>query len=325
MLCTPQTSQLFDTLRLFNGQELPLRIAEEVEESLVTAVHIHHTEQQARAEFQSTGTNIALVIASCLSTIYAQNRAAFVTDDTFMRILRLFSWHRSVVAALVAGIDRGWLPTTDMVQVLQQQSAAVVLQEDTELKSNYLRLMAIGKNEDSVIVQILRTEEIPLTAHAARDKTMHLRRLCQRLQSPGVTPVEVDLALIYIFAALKVNFRPLWAEAISCLSSLNDNQDKLVASLLWSTLLDQLRSVQENVQDDRLAQVPNWPTIGRPSDAKGHPPSWRQEELVCTAYARQQGELWNAYVAFTEQCEVWSRPPASRFIEVRNTSGLRPA
>jgi U3 small nucleolar RNA-associated protein 20 len=173
-----------------------------------------------------------------------------------------------------------------------------LLSQDPSIRENTLILLRHRGTSSSVIDKALEVEHTPLTAQAAREKTMHLRKLGITMKSIEPTSEEFEIGLLYCFAMLKVNFKPLWSEAISVLSELHKAHANGAQDLIWSTLYSQLAGVVD--WEANLSLTVTGPVWAQNSDesARVETASWQQGEFRCTAFMRWASTFTTASQAF---------------------------
>lgn len=84
-------------------------------------------------------------------------------------------------------------------------------------------------------------EAIALSIREARERSVAIRKIGSAASRSSHYTIEVDIALRYLIAMLKVNFRPLWTESADAIASLSKNRNSADLLAIWSILFTELQ------------------------------------------------------------------------------------
>lgn len=283
----PQSQDLVNTLEICCS----LTRNEALKAPLLAAIHAliqaHDNAAAAQQEFQRSPINTSFLLSAllhCLSTI---DSAASLTEADLLRILERFHWHRSVlqeVAGIVVNHGQDIVFPADDIYAICKNG---LLSENPEIRLNTLLLLQRGWPTSETIRRALDVERVPLTPQDARDKNMQLRRLGAVAKNlDELANNEMEMALLYLFAMMKVNFKPLWSETIEVIAEISKTRPSS-QTLIWRILSQELQAVA--AQDMRAlvaCGVPPWGDSASEELTHTKVALWRQGDLFCTAFTR---------------------------------------
>ncbi|KAK4057573.1 U3 snoRNP protein [Microbotryomycetes sp. JL221] len=217
------------------------------------------TQTKAVEEFESSPANCSQILAVLLQTVSdvaAQRLIPHARD-----ILDGFSWHRGVMSSVAnLGIfTTASTTTTSTIEDNQLFSNVLrnLLSEDSSLRLSSLRIVLaffpIDKGysiEVDLINKCIEVEQMALTVIGAREKSMKIRKIgivahaqLDNVQEPNSI---VNVIVRYLTAMLKLNFKPVWPEAIQALSLLAEKYPEVV----WRISSKQLLSASTRNYDE---------------------------------------------------------------------------
>ncbi|EGU13301.1 hypothetical protein RTG_00465 [Rhodotorula toruloides ATCC 204091] len=231
---------------------------------------------EARVAYLSSAASPALVLGSTLSAFEATSSRlkspspALQTLATSVElIIAHFAWHRRVMHGL-SSLSLARLASDRSPEARKAIYDAILpnlLSEDSVLRRSSLEIAQTlyPENEAPVaadlIAKCIEVEDMPLTVQGAREKSMKVRKLGivanSQLGKEGsaeeLEPV-LEVILRYLTAMLKVNFKPIWPEAISALALLSSRFPDAV----WSICSRQLLAAATRGSDLYVARKPEW-------------------------------------------------------------------
>lgn len=280
-------------------------------------LHVQQTAAEAQQDFQNSPINSGFLLTGLLHCLSSMGCAASLGEADLFRIIERFHWHRTVlqeVAAILAGRDQAsGLPSSDTYDICKHG----LLSEDPVLRMTTLLLLQSGRPTSEVLRKALEVERVPLTPQDARDKNMHLRRLGIIMKSQDkVVTEELEIGLFYLIAMLKVNFKPLWSEAIEVIAGISEAQPS-VQALIWQILSKELHQLAEvDMRASAPLGVPHWGLAFSDSSVPSSVASWRQDDLSCTTFTRWSGVYLHKVHHFLELSKAESRTLDQRHIQV---------
>ncbi|KAM0753788.1 hypothetical protein T439DRAFT_163472 [Meredithblackwellia eburnea MCA 4105] len=227
----------------------------------------------SRAAYLSTPVNPAHVLGTTLATIGKLTSVA-ASDKELVRLasalvplVESFSWHRAVLN----GVSSILLSHASKDQSLAAQTKLYdailpnLLSEDSLLRLSSLRITATLFPASTtpvaadLIAKCIEVEEMPLTVQGAREKSMKLRKIgivaSNQLGRDGEEVTQVlEIVLRYLTAMFKVNFKPLWPEAVQALALLAQRFPDQV----WSIASRQLIVAATRAPELFVSRKPEW-------------------------------------------------------------------
>ncbi|KAJ8296970.1 U3 small nucleolar RNA-associated protein 20 [Rhodotorula toruloides] len=231
---------------------------------------------EARVAYLSAAASPALVLGSTLSAFEATSSrlkspspALQTLTASVESIIAHFAWHRRVMHGL-SSLSLARLASARSPEARKAIYDAILpnlLSEDSVLRRSSLEIAQTlyPANEAPVaadlIAKCIEVEDMPLTVQGAREKSMKVRKLGivanSQLGKEGSTeelePV-LEVVLRYLTAMLKVNFKPIWPEAISALALLSSRFPDAV----WAICSRQLLAAATRGSDLYVARKPEW-------------------------------------------------------------------
>jgi len=192
----------------------------------------------AREEFQVTEMNSAVIVTALLELFGAVKAAGGLQPDVVQQTIAKYGWHRSVMAALAGLYESGYiqsLPDTCLPLLVQQ-----VLSSDSLLRKSALQLLQSSNPASVIFSKCLEAQNTPLTIQSARERAMHIRKLGILLRNADAQGHEFKIGVAYCIAALKINFKPLWSEAIDSLETAIKGQKSPMEDTVWALLISEL-------------------------------------------------------------------------------------
>ncbi|GAA5859644.1 hypothetical protein JCM8547_006176 [Rhodosporidiobolus lusitaniae] len=232
---------------------------------------------EARTAYLSTALSPGQVLGSSLfafSTITSRlkkgvsaTEATATLASSVESMIANFSWHRQVMSGI---------STLSLARLASDRSEAArkavydailpnLLSEDAVLRRASLEIaLTLFPPEEApvaadLVAKCIEVEDMPLTVQGAREKSMKLRKLgivAHAQLGKGEEDVQpaLDVVVRYLTAMLKVNFKPLWPEAIQALASLSERYRDTV----WSVCSRQLFAAATRGSDLYVARKPEW-------------------------------------------------------------------
>lgn len=312
-----QSQDLMDSLAVCSTLSRHEELLEPVLEAIELLSRIHNSEVEAREDFQRTPVNSAAILSTFLHCLSSMSQATALPDNIVLDLLKVYYWHRAVLSALASLVSvRPSLPEASIAEVYKVCKHGL-LSEDASIRMSTLIILEHRTKTSEIIRKALDVERIPLTPQDAREKTMHLRRLGICLKQAEEGSDDIEIGLLYSFGMLKVNFKPLWAEAIDVVSELCKARPSS-QPLIWSILSKQLYNLAEvDMRDSEASGASPW------LPENEHPPphsalaSWRSKDLICTAFLRLTSTFDEGTIRFSELVSSNNRKKSLADIEVR--------
>ncbi|GAA5969246.1 hypothetical protein JCM11641_007524 [Rhodosporidiobolus odoratus] len=255
----------------------------------------------ARTAYLSTAVSPGQVLGAALSSFsIISNRPKKGTSTTeataslassVQRMISHFSWHRQVMHGISTlslarlASDR----SEDDRKAVYDSILPNLLSEDALLRRASLEIaltlfpLSEAPVAADLVAKCIEVEDMPLTVQGAREKSMKLRKLGivanAQLGKEGedVKPA-LDVVVRYLTAMCKVNFKPLWPEAVQALALLAQRFPDAV----WTVCSRQLLAVATRGSDLYITRKPEWALAGVRGDG--------QDELV---FEEQALRDWN--------------------------------
>lgn len=261
-------------------------LAENLLEAIEALVWAKKTVEDVRIDFKASPANSAAVLAALLKCLLGLKQARRLEDASLIRIVTMYHWHKGVIAIL-ASMVRGREPfTASMASEIYKSIKQGLLSESSTIRLSTLLLLEHRDLRSAVVRQALEVERVPLTPQEAREKTMHLRRLGTNLKTADEGSEDLEMGFLYLLAMLKVNFRPLWSEAIDIICELSKTGGTS-QKLLWQLISEQLHMVAKHSTSSGAAEdSPAWAQRAVQLDSIPEISAWRQQDLMCTAFSR---------------------------------------
>lgn len=225
----------------------------------------------------------AVIVAALLDLFGSVESAQTLKTSIIEQTVVKYGWHRTVMAAL-AGLYEGGqisdLPATCHPILLQH-----VLSSDSLLRSSALQILRASNPTSGIFAKCLEAENTPLTIQSARERVMHIRKVGMLLRNLDTYDLEFRVGIAYCIAALKINFKPLWSEAIESLATFLKDQKSAVEDIVWELLLGELEKA--------VTGQPELLVLGRPiawtseaSSEDSELPRLQRGEFRCTSNSR---------------------------------------
>ncbi|GAA5834879.1 hypothetical protein JCM11251_002051 [Rhodosporidiobolus azoricus] len=231
----------------------------------------------ARTAYLSSPASQGQVLGSTLSSfaaIKSRLKKPAVADAplkalaaSVQSMIANYSWHRQVMSGIstlsLARLASDRSP--DARKAVYDAILPNLLSEDAALRraSLEIALTLFPPSEAPVaadlVAKCIEAEDMPLTVQGAREKSMKLRKLgivANAQLGKGeedVTPA-LDVVVRYLTAMLKVNFKPLWPEAVQALATLSERYPDAV----WTVCSRQLLAAATRGSDLWVTRKPEW-------------------------------------------------------------------
>ncbi|GAA5956052.1 hypothetical protein JCM21900_002578 [Sporobolomyces salmonicolor] len=237
----------------------------------------------ARTAFLTFAASPAQVLGSALSAYSAiatrtspDSEIAQSLADTVHPMIINFSWHRQVMHG-IASLSLARLASDCSPAARTSIYDSILpnlLSEDALLRLSSLQIAAtLFPAEETpvaadLVAKCIEVEEMPLSVQGAREKSMKLRKLGlvangQLGRDGEDEKPALDIVVRYLTAMLKVNFKPLWAEAIGALQLLSQRFPDTV----WTVCSRQLLAAATRGSDLYVARKPVWAEVAGGSGA----------------------------------------------------------
>ncbi|KAI5475348.1 Armadillo-type fold domain containing protein [Pseudohyphozyma bogoriensis] len=238
----------------------------------------------ARAAYLSSPTNPAQVLGAALlsfsriiSRVKESDVATSVLAKDVVAMIKGFAWHRGVMEGIAAlslsqaNDDR----STEDNKRIYDAILPNLLSEDSILRMSSLQIASSLFTSKTpvtadLIAKCIDAESIPLSVQGAREKSMKVRKLgivayAQLGRDGEAVDQPLDIVLRYLTAMLKVNFKPLWPEAIGALKTLSERFPEPV----WQICSRQLITASTRDSGLYVSRKPEWAQAshGRDVDA----------------------------------------------------------
>ncbi|GAA5897320.1 hypothetical protein JCM6882_001857 [Rhodosporidiobolus microsporus] len=231
----------------------------------------------ARTAYLSSPASPGQVLGSALSsfsTITSRLRKpALATQPTatlaasVQSMIANFAWHRQVMSG-ISSLSLARLASDQSADARKAVYDAILpnlLSEDAALRraSLEIALTLFPPSEAPVaadlVAKCIEAEDMPLTVQGAREKSMKLRKMgivANAQLGKGEEDVKpaLDVVVRYLTAMLKVNFKPLWPEAVQALATLSERYPDAV----WTVTSRQLLAAATRGSDLWVARKPEW-------------------------------------------------------------------
>ncbi|BGP12578.1 hypothetical protein JCM10213_004835 [Rhodosporidiobolus nylandii] len=182
-----------------------------------------------------------------------------------------FSWHRQVMSG-ISHLSLARLASDRSEAARKAVYDAILpnlLSEDALLRRASLEIastlfpLSEAPVAADLVAKCIEVEDMPLTVQGAREKSMKLRKLgivanAQLGRENEDVKPALDVVVRYLTAMCKVNFKPLWPEAIQALALLSEKY----ADAVWTVCSRQLFAAATRGSDLYVARKPEWATAG---------------------------------------------------------------
>ncbi|EJT46124.1 hypothetical protein A1Q1_05335 [Trichosporon asahii var. asahii CBS 2479] len=247
------------------------------------------SDQEAQENWDEEGVwNNSHVVGRILNSLYGlilrgpkdcseKVKAFFVDNDFFNVLIHKWHWSREVLEQAAAFIDH-WPEAAklngDVLDLLEPN----LLSADSALRLSSLKILAlysrpISEKSAALWDVCLLVENSEMSLRNVRERTANIARLGRTIQ--GVQDAGEDLertvkaAITYLVAQLKVNFRPVWAEAVTALTEVAKSK-KEDAESLWTIVWTEIQKTiltEQAIMPDLGVEYPDW-TRQRVQDQK---------------------------------------------------------
>lgn len=313
----PQSQHLLDSLMICSGLSLQQDLLASVLQAINVLVAVHSTSEDAQQEYQSTPTNSAVLLSAFLKCLASISATRNLSDEAVVRIAEIYHWHRTTLQILSSIVSsRDALPSP-LARKVFIACKGQLLSEDSVIRQSVLRLLEHQHQASTIVKEALETEDVPLTPQDARDKNMHLRRLGIALKAVDGVSDDFEVGILYSFAMLKVNFKPLWSEAIDVIGEACKLKSD-AQPIVWRILSEQLHMIaNQDLREDAQITAPSWAVSSAETSGPPYMAAWRQHDLTCTAYSRLAGKFLDKSNRYAALAKTDSRTLSARDIQVR--------
>ena len=278
-----QTSEMLDCLNLASRLPKNAPLAQNIFATIKYLTR-HTTSSDAKQDFKRTALNSAAILAACLRAFSALRAEQMLDQEDILLILEKYGWHRLVMKVLgqAACTDQILPNLEDMHRILE----VGIVSEDTEIRSSSLRMLLAAAPGLKVLKQCLDIENVPMTIQDAREKTSQLRRLGNMLRGIQEETIELRIGLSYCIAMLKVNFKPLWNEAIDAITGTLQGRKGNTAQNIWDMIAAELQKVSTSNNELFLIDAPDWAQATEAEDLDNVKDPLQEGQFICTSHAR---------------------------------------
>lgn len=142
-----------------------------------------------------------------------------------------------------------------------------IMSADSSLRLSSLKVLAVAStpvSSDATAIwnQCKQIETSEISLKNTRERTTQIARLSRQLNALSANEDEAvasatKAAITYLIVQLKVNFRPIWAETVTALSSLASGHADSIWTVVWEELQKTIVS-EEVVMPDLGVTYPQW-------------------------------------------------------------------
>ncbi|GAA6006564.1 hypothetical protein JCM10207_004975 [Rhodosporidiobolus poonsookiae] len=231
----------------------------------------------ARTAYLSSAVSPGQVLGSTLAAFSAVvdrlKKPADATGPTaalaasVQEMIANFAWHRQVMSGL-SSLALARLASDRSPEARKAVYDAILpnlLSEDASLRRASLEIaLTLFPHDEApvaatLVAMCIEVEDLPLTVQGAREKSMKVRKVGivahSQLGKEGEDAgPALDVVVRYLTAMLKVNFKPIWPEAVQALALLAERYPDAV----WSTTSRQLLAAATRGSDLFVARKPGW-------------------------------------------------------------------
>jgi U3 small nucleolar RNA-associated protein 20 len=197
-----------------------------------------------------------------------------------------------------------------------------VLSEDSMLRTAAIKILAQSAPDAEALQLCLDAEAMPLTIQDAREKAIAIRKIGVSASKLAASSPDFDLALRYLIAMLKVNFKPLWSEAISAIANMAKNRKSADASSIWAILYSELLQATTAASQNPLASTEAVPWAETAADSQQITADSLTSDLRCTSHDRITQAFQTNIVRFSDSSQDGSAGKFSSFAEVSSLDAL---
>ncbi|CAK9786718.1 hypothetical protein CC85DRAFT_329402 [Cutaneotrichosporon oleaginosum] len=191
------------------------------------------------------------------AAVQEQFKAYIIDNDILNVLVRHWHWSREVLVQ-VADFAEHWpeAPKQDGIHVLLPN----LMSADSALRLSSLRILAVASEDPAIWNQCKAIEQAEISLKNTRDRTTQIARLSRQLAAlsdSDKAAAPTKWAINYLIVQLKVNFRPVWAETVTALTSLVGSH----AESIWTTVWGELQKTivaGEAVMPDLEVLYPDW-------------------------------------------------------------------
>ncbi|WVO17934.1 hypothetical protein L204_105632 [Cryptococcus depauperatus] len=218
----------------------------------------------------------------------------FVRDGWLRIVLENWSWNSEILRAAVPHVERWAIDLDISHDILLERYTPNLLSNDSTLRLASLQILvaiapssalasSAGENSPTfrdIYNHCVQIESSEMTLRNVRERTTNITRLTRTLIAlPMDPPANVLKAVVtYLVAQLKVNFRPIYPEAIAALSSISEKHKKHVWETVWSEL-QRTNSAQATIMTDLDVENPIWVEGKLKKDARADKNREGEEEI----------------------------------------------
>lgn len=266
-------------------------------------------------------------------------------------LLRAYGWNREVLEVLATLADQ-WSadkryvvnPFMSMAELtgslLELDSNPILLNlisADSALRASSLRLLILtsapGANEDplsphNIWSHCQAVEQSEMTLRNVRDRTAQIARLGRLLQS---VPKDASESLLsatthgirYLLSQLKVNYRPIYPEAIKALQGLTSQHGDVIWEQVWAEL-EKTHAATVFAVPDLQVENPAWTVVeengGKEKSRAAKQDSEEEAEYRCTAMDKMVKVFKKEWagaedLTIVDASEISVRPAPSAYLD----------
>lgn len=184
------------------------------------------------------------------------------------------------------------------------------------LRTAAIKILAQSAPDAEALQLCLDAEAMPLTIQDAREKAIAIRKIGVSASKLAASSPDFDLALRYLIAMLKVNFKPLWSEAISAIANMAKNRKSADASSIWAILYSELLQATTAASQNPLASTEAVPWAETAADSQQITADSLTSDLRCTSHDRITQAFQMNIVRFSDSSQDGSAGGFPSFAEV---------
>ncbi|ODN80830.1 hypothetical protein L202_02973 [Cryptococcus amylolentus CBS 6039] len=212
-------------------------------------------------------------------------KGLLVDEGWAKKVIEKWSWSREIMRSVVPHIER-WateigLPHDQTLEHFMPN----IMSADSQLRLSSLQVLnaiaptqPLHSNPEECTTSLhhiynhcVQIESSEMTLRNVRERTTEISRLTRALAalpSKELLPANVLAAVVaYITSQLKVNFRPIYPEAIATLSSIAEQHKEIVWETLWSEL-QKTNSSSAAIAVDLDIEYPEWALVKGETEQK---------------------------------------------------------
>lgn len=192
-------------------------------------------------------------------------RAFVVQDNVLPTIIRQWHWSREILEQSSLFVEHWPEVTLDAADV--EALYPNVMSADSSLRLSSLKILTrysqtVSEQAADIWTLCKTVETAEMSLRNVRERTSHIARLGRHLvavpaDAGGEVVETVKHAIRYLVAQLKVNFRPVWAETVTTVTTLTGKYSEDIWAVVWGEL-EKTVSTDQMVVPDLGVENPEW-------------------------------------------------------------------